>query len=112
MRALMGLFNLREDPFTHFCIRTVAIAREFLENGAQFTHTFSAFFTDEAAFNQLHVGSMGHRHTKTLLDDGEEPSRRVRQSRGSGDEGMLRAAISLAEERGVRPAAYTRRLNV
>jgi hypothetical protein len=55
---------------------------------------------------------MGHRHTKTLLDDVEGPSRRVRQSRGPGDVGTLRAAISLAEERCVRPAAYTRRLNV
>ncbi len=32
MRALLGLFNLREDPFTYICIRPVAIAREFLEN--------------------------------------------------------------------------------
>jgi hypothetical protein len=67
MRALMRLFNLLEDPFTYICIRTAAIAREFLENSAQFTHTFRAFFADEATFNQLHLGSMGHRHTKTLL---------------------------------------------
>src|SRR6266566_1846763 len=63
-RALMGLFDLLKDPLTDIGIGAVAIAREFLENGAQFAHAFRAFFADEAAFNQLHVGSMGHRHTK------------------------------------------------
>src|SRR5260370_33039660 len=94
MRALMGLFNLRDGPLTDFCIRTVAIAREFLEHSAQFAHTFRAFFADEAAFNQLHMGSRGHRHTKTLLDAVEGQSRRVRQSRGPGEEGKLRGALS------------------
>src|SRR5256885_13360667 len=107
MRALMGLFDLLKDPLTDIGIGAVAIAREFLENSAQFAHTFRAFFADEAAFNQLHVGSMGHRHTKTLLDDVEGQSRRVRQSSGPGDEGKLIGALIRAEERCVRPAAYT-----
>src|SRR6266516_7582465 len=105
MRALLRLFNLLEDPSTYICIRAIAIAREFLENSAQFAHAFRAFFADEAAFNELHVGSMGHRHTKTLLDDVEGQSRRVRQSSGPGDEGKLIGALIRAEERCVRPAA-------
>src|SRR5690348_13884132 len=67
MRALVRLFNLLENPPTYICIRTVAIAGKLLENRAQFAHTFRAFFADEAAFNHLHLGSMRHRHTKTLL---------------------------------------------
>ena len=63
----MRLFNLLENPPAHICIRTVAIARQFLENSAQFVHTFRAFFADEAAFYQLQLDSMRHRHTKTLL---------------------------------------------
>jgi hypothetical protein len=47
----------------------------------------------------------------TLLDEVERQSRRVRQSSGWGDEGMLIAALSLAEERCVRPAAYIGREN-
>src|SRR5947209_12269984 len=104
----MGLFNLAEHPFTDIGERAIAITREFLQDSAQFAHTLRTFFSDEPAFNDLHLSSMRHRHNITLLDNYGGHSGAGRYANLAATGGNV-CCQSRPEMKCVHPAAYTRR---
>src|SRR2546421_10880852 len=103
----MRLFNLADYPFADVSERAIAITREFLQDSAQLTPALGPFCDDQPAFNNLHLSSMRHRHSITLLYYGGH-------SRAGGyanlaATGAMYDAQSRPEMKCVRPAAYKRR---
>src|SRR2546421_3830114 len=104
----MSLFNLAEYPFSDVGERAIAVTWEFLQDSAQLTHALRTFFTDQPAFNNLHLSSMRHRHSITLLNNYGGHSRAGGYAYLAAI-GAMYAAPSRPGMKCVRPAAYTRR---